>query len=94
VTAKKLAPKIPAYPTKIGERQQSMIVYMKSPNDFFIQPAAIYTKIQEMTDSVTTEFAAGIPPLSEIFEGDFCWAKYPADLAWYRAQVSQFIDLI
>jgi Tudor domain len=88
VTAKKLSPKIPAYPTKIGERQQAMIVYMKSPNDFYIQPVAIYTKIEEMTSSVTTEFLAGIPPLSEVFEGDFCWAKYPDDSIWYRAYVS------
>lgn len=65
-----------------------MIVFMTSPNDFFIQPLAMYTKLEEMTAAVTTEFNENNWLLSEIFEGDFCWAKYPLDSLWYRARVS------
>lgn len=88
VKAIKVSPKIPAHIIKIGERLQAQIVYTINPDDFFIQPEAAYSKIADMTEAATAEFIAGTLPLSETFEGDFCWAKYPEDSAWYRARVS------
>jgi hypothetical protein len=93
VTAKKLSPTVPAFPAKIGERLQAVIVFLVNPNDFFIQPVAIYSKMEEMTGAVTKEFDSGVAPLSEVSEGDFCWAKYPQDSVWYRARVSQVFAL-
>jgi Tudor domain len=61
---------------------------LKNPDDFFIQPEAMYTQVLDITEAVTAEFNASTCAPSEIFEGDFCWAKYPVDLEWYRAHVS------
>jgi hypothetical protein len=87
-TAKKPLLTIPDYPFKIGEKLQATIVDLVTPNDFYIQPVVIDSKIDKMTAAVTAEFEANIPPMWEMLEGDFCWARFPADLAWHRAHVS------
>ncbi|XP_059473656.1 maternal protein tudor-like isoform X2 [Neocloeon triangulifer] len=80
--------KVDPFPIQIGQTLLSVLVFTTSPSDFFIQPTENAIKIDEMTAAATSDISNDLNH-PELNEGDFCWAKFVDDGAWYRAVVKE-----
>jgi len=76
---------------KIGETIKAVLVLLRKPTDFCLQPVANAAQIDKITGSVSAELEAG--SAQELREGEACWAKFSDDNAWYRATVSKIKEL-